>query len=203
MNIGLAVDGQSERAAIPKLKNALESACPLRILTPVFFQSNPEASPAALAKTCASRIEILKVQGAAEVVVLVDREGREVCPGEFAAEIAQHLATLVDVTVSVVVKNRMFENWLIADVAALSAQPKRFAVSEGTRKAIEPNKADNLDGIDILKRCVIDGSYNKVEDSKKILAHADPRNIAKNSRSFRRFLRCLRHPDYVGQSQKP
>jgi hypothetical protein len=45
--------------------------------------------------------------------------------------------------------------------------------------------------------------YNKTKDAPGITAKLDPLAMALNSRSFRRLLRCLGHPDYASQSARP
>jgi len=128
---------------------------------------------------------------------------RSECPGEFAAEILAGLRDKVeDGDVAVVVKNRMFENWLIADLGALKKQRGRYAVSKAAAKKVESNKADNVDATPLLKQCC-KSDYRKVQDAKKILAHADPGVIGLHSRSFRRMLRCIRDPQYTDQSRQP
>jgi len=103
----------------------------------------------------------------------------------------------------VVMKNRMFENWLVSDLVAFSNQGARFRVTGGMRSAVEPNRADGADALAWLKRACIGASYAKVEDAKRILGRADPVRMAQNSRSFRRLMRVVRHPVYLTQSRRP
>ncbi|MGO9903074.1 MAG: hypothetical protein ACLP0J_26085 [Solirubrobacteraceae bacterium] len=54
--------------------------------------------------------------------------------------------------VYVVVKVRMFENWLVADYDALAAQRGRFKSSVADRNRVQPNRADAADAAAILNR---------------------------------------------------
>lgn len=201
MRIGLVVDGQSEVAALPNLYPRLEAETGHQFLRPVLAPIQPLAPPAAIARACGTRVSQLARRGADRVLVLVDREGRPECPGVLALEIQGRLPQAV--TTTVVIKNRTFENWLIADVQALLQQPGRFDVSAGMRSRIEPNHADSADALRLLQRAAIRTAYNKVQDSQRTLARAAPCEMASNSRSFRRFLRCSDHPLYRRQSRHP
>jgi hypothetical protein len=103
----------------------------------------------------------------------------------------------------VVVKDRMFENWLVADIEALKALRGRFRISRSVERSIDPNKADQVDALRILKSCVVRDSYSKVRDSQQILARAAVASMGRNSRSFRRFLHCVGDPTYAAQSKRP
>jgi hypothetical protein len=142
-------------------------------------------------------------QGVGKVVVLIDREDRSDCPGALAAAIQARIARETDVEVAVVIKDAAFENWLVADVDAVRSLKQRFDLSNNTQNAVQPNKADKCPALELLKRSTQGSSYDKVEDSKRILARADATRIATHSRSFRRFLRCAGCPTYASQSRQP
>ena len=82
-----------------------------------------------------------------------------------------------------VVKDKKFENWLMADLAALKAHKKPYKVSSATTKAIQPNKADSANAAILIRRSTIGPAYDKVEDAKTILESADPLRMAQHSRS--------------------
>jgi hypothetical protein len=103
----------------------------------------------------------------------------------------------------VVVKETKYENWLISDIAAIRRMPRRFQLSAQQIRSIQPNKADNVDAVRILKRAAIGSAYDKVRDAMRIMSYANPMNVAKNSRSFRRLLRLIDCPSYVSQSKIP
>jgi hypothetical protein len=201
MRIGLVVDGQSEVAALPKMFRRLEQETGHQFLRPLLAPIQPLAPPAAIARTCSNRITQLTVRGAERILVLLDRETREECPGVFASQIEGALA-LGSIETYVVVKNRTFENWLISDLGALLQQPARFSVTNAMRQRVAPDRADHVeDAFRMLRHAAQGASYSKVADSQRILGFATPTAIALNSRSFRRFLRCSEHPSYVEQSR--
>jgi hypothetical protein len=113
------------------------------------------------------------------------------------------MADLTETPPIVVIKNRMFENWLVADVEAVKIQRARFRLSTAAERSIVPNKADNVAALEVLKTAAVRTSYSKVPDSQRILERADIQRIAANSRSFRRLLRVVGHPGYAGQSRLP
>jgi hypothetical protein len=203
VNIGFVVDGQSEVGGLPELFGDLKRACGHTLLKPLLAPMQPYAPPAAVARAASTRVRQLIGRGADSIVVLIDRELRAECPARLAREIGREIARIVGVEVLVVIKNRTFENWLIADLDALRAQPARFAVSQAISRSVEPNKADNVEAKATLNRCAIDIPYQKVVDARRICTYADPERIARNSRSFRRFLRSIHHPSYRAQSKEP
>jgi hypothetical protein len=106
--------------------------------------------------------------------------------------------------VSVVVKNRTLENWLIADPKGLARLGGRFKPTNAFVARVSPNKADNVeDGAALLDRICVKGSYHKTQDPPNIFAAMDVTETGKNSRSFRRFLRLLGDKRYRDQSRKP
>ncbi|MBI4500040.1 MAG: DUF4276 family protein, partial [Gemmatimonadetes bacterium] len=102
---------------------------------------------------------------------------------------------------AVVIKNRRYENWLISDPAAFKRMRKRFRLSKRQVQSIEWDKADSVDGFQILSRAARGAAYSKTADAMQILNYTDPDQMALNSRSFRRFLRVLGHPNYLDQSR--
>ncbi len=143
-------------------------------------------------------------QGADAAVVLLDREQQDACPGRIARDIAAALMRACAVLPAyVVLKNRCFENWLVADLGALLAQPSRFEVTSAMRKKVEPNKADQCDAIALLKKSVIEDQYEKVRDSVRICSKMDVAVAARHSRSFRHLLHVLEDPAYLSQCRLP
>ena len=157
----------------------------------------------AIARAIVDGIEYLKANGVDRVVVLFDREHRRECAGELAERVRRQIQPLTDIPTSVVIKDRTFENWLVADIEALRTMPARFDVSAAVIRSVAPNKADQIDAYAILQSCARRRAYRKVQDARRILSHADISRMAANSRSFRRFLRCVGHPAYITQSNKP
>lgn len=138
------------------------------------------------------------------VVILIDLENREICPPHFSIELKKEIDQRVPNTpfkTTVIIKVRTFENWLIADLDAIRLLNK-FTITQKIRKSIEPNKADNVDAINLLKN-MGNESYDKTEDGKRISQKISAQVIAKHSRSFRKFLRVIEVPQFRNQSKKP
>jgi hypothetical protein len=134
-------------------------------------------------------------------------ENRRECSGSLSRqleqEIRKRLANTPGIPVHVVLKVRKFENWLIADPEPFKKQPGLFLHTERIENAVVPNKADNLDAVSLINACTKSGDFNKVAIAKQICSRQNPEDAAKNSRSYRRFLRVVGHPRYINQSKEP
>jgi hypothetical protein len=200
MRIGIVVDGVSEFRSLGQLYADLEVLTGNQFLAPLHADIQPHAPVGTIAKQCSASINQLFGRNADRVILLFDRETRSECPGTLAQAVERKIRRE---GVRVVVKDRAFENWVIADLAALRKQPKRFEVSKATARAVQPDKADRVDALALLKRAAIKDAYDKVEDSKRVLTVADASSIGAHSRSFRRFLRCVGCVLYAHQSSNP
>jgi hypothetical protein len=202
MRIGFIVDGEAEYRSLPNIYARL--AVSATLLTPLKSDIQPLAPVAQIAASVKVPLRIMRRRGADRVIILIDRETRNECPGEFAAALRTLLSRYCDAsTVDIVTKDRRFENWLIADPDALEHLRGRFKLDAGQRSQIEPNKADAVDALTLLKRIVRRHDYSKVKDARRILAVAEPLRMARNSRSFRRLLRLIDHNSYRQQSRRP
>jgi Domain of unknown function (DUF4276) len=202
MNIGIVVDGRSEFRCLETLYPQLRVLTGNEFLRPVHADIQPAAPAGVIAHACESRITRLVGQGADLIVVLFDREKRPECSGELSTTVETELARR-EHHVRVVVKDSTFENWLVADVGALRASPARFKVSKRAWDSIQPDKADHVDALAVLKAAAVKRAYDKVADSKRILDRADPAKMGRHSRSFRKFLRCVGATMYAQQSRLP
>lgn len=213
MRIGVIVDGESEYRSIGSVLNALQSESFQLVGVARCLGMHHESS---IEKQASDAVRTIKSSMATKnpekVVIVVDFETRAACPGVFAlrlSEIVRNLALREDIVydIELVLKVRTYENWLVADVNNLRQHKAMFVVSNGTRKSIEPNKADQCNGYVILskckKACKKGTSYDKKRDSQIIMKTANPLEIAKNSRSFRRLLRVLGVEPYTDQSIDP
>jgi uncharacterized protein DUF4276 len=203
MRIGVVVDGISEFASLGQLYPGLQLLSGAQLLQPVKADIQPYAPVGVIVRQCAPKVALFLARGADRVVVLIDREDRDSCAGTLATAIEQGIASRGHANVYVVLKSRAFENWVIADLAALRALPKRFVVSRATERAVQPNKADHVDAIGLLKRSAQGDAYDKVKDSKSVLGKAEPDRIGQHSRSFRRFMHVVGCPKYELQSRLP
>jgi hypothetical protein len=200
--IGIIVEGNGEvpafKALIPKLTTAAEV-----LATPVRADLQPKAAPNQVAASAKAAVNYLIGRQVDMVIVLIDREDN---PN--AAAFAATLTTAFSdrypgIGFEVVVKDRSVENWLVADIDALRAQPKRFKVTSAEIKRVVPNKADGQDAEWLLNKMALKFEYDKGGDPSRIAGHQDPRRAGQNSRSFRRFLRVIGDPIYAKQSRIP
>lgn len=205
MIVGIVADGKSEVDALPMLFPALKEATGHSFLRPAWAQVHPKGTVQQIAQAVGARLREQEARRADLVILLLDREERADCPGELALQIGHWLrqSRSWQCAVDVVIKDRTFENWLIADLAALQAQPSRFRPDSAAERSIVRQGADAFPALVHLKRWTFGSAYRKAEDSVRILEHADPIRMANTSRSFRRFLRCLGHPSYRHQSRLP
>jgi hypothetical protein len=202
MKIGVIVDGDAEYRSLPRLLARTDAAAV--VLHPLKADIQPLAPIGQIVASVKSRLKILLARNVDLVVILLDRETREECPGAFAKSIQEKLKEMcAEPDVAVVVKNRTFENWLVADIDSLEELRGRYKVTTGHRAQIAPNRADYLDATAMIKSMTKGKDYDKVRDAVQILGIAVPERIAENSRSFRRFLRIVGHPKYLNQSRRP
>jgi hypothetical protein len=204
MKIGVVVDGESEFKALPRLFGALESGSGHQILRPILAKITPTAPVPAIARACRQGIRQLEGRRVDKILVVIDLERDATrCPPELAHLLSAALSASTTVATEVVVKVLAFENWLVADVNALTCQPGRFKVSDADKRRVQPNRADRANALAIIKRSCVGPDYRKVSDSDRILGRASVDSIGRHSRSFRRFLRSVEYPPYVEQSAQP
>lgn len=203
----LLVDGHSERALV-KLYPQLAAATGRRFIKPAVISVNGLARRERIAAECVNRIAILEARYGTldDILVLLDRETNPLCAGGLAAQvqsaIRQRFTSRQGRRVSVVIKDKKFENWLVADVTAIRELGGRFKLSQSQLRIITPDRADSIaDAEQLLRSAAARPGYNKTHDAMQIMAKADLLRIAENSRSFRRMLRCVEHPSYAHQSR--
>jgi hypothetical protein len=206
--IGIIVDGEGEYYALPVLLKKMKGCFPL-VANPLHCDIQPCAKDLGQqAMRVAATAKILIASGAEMIILLLDKENRRGC----AQTLADKLTTAVNkeflrlnliVQVVTVLKVRKFENWLVADWKALAAQSNLVRVHK-IRQQADSNKADAIkDAFELLKEHSIDKAYAKRRGALEICRKADPLVLAKNSRSFRKFLRTIGHPRYRDQSARP
>jgi hypothetical protein len=201
--LGILVDGQAEFESLPLLIKRLNFGG--RLLKPLRCDMQPYAPLPQIAYAVQRRIPILLDKGADSILVLLDKENRSECTGLLARQLEQEIRTrLTDapgVLVHVVLKVRKFENWLVADAEPYRRQPGLFQHPERIKSAVTPDKADNLDALALITSCTKSRHFNKVTIAKQVCSRQDPYQAAKNSRSYRRFLRVVGCPRYARQSK--
>lgn len=187
MRTGIISDGSAEAQALEYLfaRMRCNNFNPLK---PVYADMQPYSPIPQIVRAAQSRIALLSQRGAERNLVILDREGNADCPGDFALRLRNEFVKKGVQNVAVVMKNRCFENWLIADMPSLvRGAHRRIAVNERIIERISKVGADNVNALAILNDCVKDG-YNKRRDAIEICKIVDPEVLARNSRSFRKFV---------------
>lgn len=203
MRIGLIVDGQAELYALPQITQRLGT--PHVVLPPLRADIQPTSTASQIARAVKTPLRILfDTRRVDRAVIVLDHESRTECPGIWATTL---MATVHGQfgprDIVVVVKNRTFENWLVADVEAVKAIAGRFKLSKAIAKSISTGNADSTNGLRVLRDAAHGAPYQRVNDAVRILSKARPEEIARCSRSFRKFLRVLGHPKFKTQSAVP
>ncbi len=207
MRVGVVVDGEAEYRTIATLVAKLPGA---PVIIPLLADIQPYSSPKSIA--AAVRRKVNSLRNCAKIVVLIDLEQNDYCPGVWAREIEEEIERQCDVScpVYVVVKVRMYENWLLGDPNGINQRSSIFRFSAKDIRAIEPDKADHiLDPVRMLtdakrKTGTKKGQeYKKVEDAYHLVQRVDPLVVAENSRSFRKFLGVLGVEPYRNQTKRP
>lgn len=200
MKIGIIVDGDAEMKAFQCLTRRIKIQG-VQLLKPIHADMQPKATAGQIAKAAEDKLGLLHARRADRIIVLIDRENRQACPGQWKDEIERAISKLGYSQVRVVIKNRKFENWLIADVRVFEKLRARYQV---TGILIAPDKADDVEDAEkLLNKIAVKVEYRKGRDAAQITALQDYLEVGRNSRSFRRFLRLIGHPHYRDQSKKP
>ncbi len=200
MKIGIIVDGDAEMKAFRCLTERI-GIQGVQLLKPIHADMQPKATAGQIAKAAEDKLGILRSKKADQIIVLIDRENRQECPGKWKDEIEMAFSELGYSQVKVVIKNRKFENWLIADAGVFKKLRARYQMTE---PLVAPNQADNVEDAEkLLNKITVKVEYSKGRDAAQIAALQDYLEVARNSRSFRRFLRLIGHPHYKDQSKKP
>lgn len=203
MKIGIVVEGKAESQALKLLTRRIKIEG-VQLLAPAYADMQPKSAPDQIAGKAIKQVNIRRARGADLILVLIDREDREECPPEFARQLEQAFKRLGYDDIRVVVKNRTFENWLIADINALKKLTGIFNVTKTFERTVSPNKADNVgDAKALVNKIAVKHGYRKGRDDARITAVQEALEMARNSRSFRRFLHVVGHPQYLTQSKKP
>jgi hypothetical protein len=203
VKIGIIADGSAESQALRLLTRQIRIEG-TQILDPIYADMQPTSTPRQIAKSAEEGIKYLKRKQAARVIVLVDREDLKGSPSDLATSLETAFREKGHSHICVVIKNRKFENWLIADPQAFKKMPARYKVTLAFEKAVVPDKADSVEDAEAHINRIVKGKdkYHKRRDAVQITAKQDCLEIGQNSRSFRRFLRLVGHPDYEDQSCK-
>lgn len=127
--VGLIVEGETEFKALPLLhKKNLVPGCPP--LHPTNLNGiGSHMNIQAIAKMVTPKVKAHIAAGRTRVILCIDREQRAECTGEFAT--ALHSAIVAragSVDVHVVIADRTFEAWILADARGLY-ESRKFKVA--------------------------------------------------------------------------
>lgn len=197
MKIGIIVDGREEQNTLNTIVSKINIE-KTQIVTPLYASIAPKATPLQIAKAMESRVKILCNRGVDKIVVAIDLEDLNECPGVRAISVQNACLELGYKNVEVVIKNRKFENWLIADIENLKGI-KSYTVSTALEAKLQ--NADSIkDAVQELHQ--IKGKnkyYHKTKDATALAKNISPERMAQCSRSFRKFLKILGHEKYCKQ----
>ena len=205
MRIGLVVDGQAEFRSLGSIFSRIDSES--TFLKPLYADMQPNAAPAKIVKATRTHLQVFAKKRVDRVVVCLDHEHRPECPCDWAHELEREFEVAIQglelQEVLVVLKMRMYENWLVSDIDTLKVMRSRFSITNAHEKQVLPDRADSADATHILKAAAQKVAYNKVNDAVAIMKLFDPYAGAVNSRSLRKFLRTLNCKKYSNQSRRP
>jgi len=208
MRVGLVVDGEAEYHSFKLVMDKL-NGCGLSWYKILKADLQPHSPPERVARAAESSFKILARKNASLIVVVMDTEIRQECYPDllhkYYPPLKKRLGNIdPSILLELVLKVTSYENWLIADPDAFSHLYARFPNHQVVRKAAIPNRADHQKAMDVIRKALPPKvSYDKVQDAKRICKYLVPERAAKNSRSFRRLLRVLHHPEYLHQSKLP
>jgi hypothetical protein len=192
--IGVVVEGRAELESFGRLFNHVRVLCCEGI--------GGEMTPRGVALRVRGKVETF--WGKAEiqkVVVCIDRERRECCAPGFAAEVQKELTAIIEqrqrrrLELVVVVADRAFEAWILADVQNLFAQ--KLLKKAPKLRSYEGNlgKEERLGKAELEE--LLGGDYSETRDGPRLFARinlAEARRYGKGcygSRSLDKFLREL------------
>lgn len=199
--VGLVVEGETEFDALPLLhREHLVAGCPpLRAVNLRGVGSHLD--PIGVAKMVAPKVIAHVAAGRTRVIVCIDREQRDLCAGAFAQAVGRELAAELrrlrcsSSDVHVVIADRTFEAWLLADARGLNARghlksAPRFHCFEGQMG--KQGKKGVVELTQLLGR-----PYDKTSDGKSLFREVDFATARKygpghhGSRSLDKLLRTL------------
>jgi hypothetical protein len=199
--VGLIVEGDAEFEALPLLhKNKLLSGCPpLKAIN--LGGVGADRKPEGIARLIAPKVIQHQTAGRTRVVICIDREQRTLCAPGFASAVLEALRAELQrrgkpsTDVYVVIADRAFEAWLLADAKGLHQRKvlksaPRFKSFEG-----QPGERQHM-GVAELST-LLGRPYSKTKDGPALFEKLDfarARQYAQGgsgSRSLDKFLRTL------------
>ena len=195
--VGLIVEGESEIGAIPQLLR--DSGA--RFLRPVKFNGQPtQCDDQQFRQFIQGRIvphvRAMVLRNTSLIVVIVDREQQEQCPGAMAQDIRDTIVRTMmarygytgSPPISAVCADRTLENWLVADPRGILAHNN---IVRDVSRAVGSN-ADGKDGQALLRRAYGPRQhYHKAMDAPQLASRVDAMrpDVRARSRSLDKLLR--------------
>lgn len=192
--LGLVVEGESEYFAIPILLQKAGASPGQKV---VFRgQGTQSPIPILVQKRLLPATRALTLRSHSKVLVVIDREDRPDCPGDFAQRVCSELVRQLESTygyrgtppIVVVVADRTLENWLIADPQGIR---QHAYISRDIARRVGSN-ADGLDAIRILQWAYRPGKYyHKTKDGPALAARVRvlQQGVRRCSKSLDKLLR--------------
>jgi hypothetical protein len=188
--VGLVVEGPSEVGAIP----VLLQNCEIRCCRPIHFGGQPvqcslDKFRDFISLVIVPRVRAMILKRVSRVIVVIDRENRLECPGQFAQYIQQIIvdsirtrySLSVGPNVSVVCADRKLENWLITDPEGILTH--NYIVQDLSRAV--GNNADSKDAEKLIKRAFKKGRH--------YLKNIHARELAVRTRTMKKEVRRRSH----------
>ncbi len=204
--IGLVVEGESEISAVPQLLRDSR----VRLARPMKFGGQPEQCNDDIFHEFIQHkiippIRAMVLKNVSLVIVIIDRETRECCPGTFAQDIKQTIIGMMQTRyhyvgsppISVVCADRKLENWLIADPKGILTH--NYIVKDLSR--VVGVKVDGKDGETLLKGAYKPGRYyHKRMDAPKLASKVRTMrpDVRLRSHSLDKLLRECGTPPLMG-----
>ena len=197
--VGLVLEGPTEYAALPGMLQRLGVRC----TTPSCYRGQTVEAPleALVGRKLLPHVRVQLAKGADRVIVLVDRERRKQSAQAFRAALLGELKKQVGVAegqtaaarISVIVCDRTFENWLIADPKGILTSS--YIETDLTRQV--DCHADGKDALSILKTVFRKGkSYRKAIHGPRLAqrVRVEDGRVRLCSASLRAFVERARTP---------
>ena len=193
-NLGLVLEGEAEYGAVPVLLKAAGAAAAGRA---VFRGQGVHCSIETLVRSkllSYTRAQILR--GHSKVLVVIDREKRNDCPGQFAQRVQGELIAQLQAKygyqgnppVSVICADRSLENWLVTDPVGVR---KHAYVQRDISKRVGSN-ADGLDALSLIQWAYGPKRYyHRSRDAAHLAARVRVRRqeVRQRSKSLDKLLR--------------
>lgn len=188
--IAFIIDGKSERAIFEKLDRTDHDFSPIKR-----DKNGKNVTADAIANEC---IEILRFSGNLyrTNIIIVDREDRVQDAMTFEIALKALISARFFGQFELVVSDRMFENWILADIEHVSSKHPDLLLASPNAVAHEgTHGTSKLEDLWILEEKKF--SNDKAGNCKKLFKHVRPAVGSLYSSSFERFLDILRRHSII------